>query len=69
MTTLGFGAYMQEVRDLMSYAWQTANNDADRATNLAVAKVSGDAAEANAKASRSSGLWTALGTVVAASFG
>ena len=69
MTTLGFGAYMQEVRDLMSYAWQTANNDADRATNLAVAKVSGDAAAANAKASRSSGLWTALGTVVAASFG
>ena len=69
MTTLGFGAYMQEVRDLMSYAWQTANNDADRATNLAVAKVSGDAATANAKASRSSGLWTALGTVVAASFG
>ena len=69
MTTLGFGAYMQEVRDLMSYAWQTANNDADRATNLAIAKVSGDAAAANAKASRSSGLWTALGTVVAASFG
>jgi len=69
MTTLGFGAYMQEVRDLMSYAWQTANNDADRATNLAVAKVSGDAVSASAKASRSSGLWTALGTVVAASFG
>ena len=69
MTTLGFGAYMQEVRDLMSYAWQTANNDADRATNLAVAKVSGDAAAASAKASKSSGLWTALGTVVAASFG
>ena len=68
MTTLGFGAYMQEVRDLMSYAWQTANNDADRATNLAVAKVAGDAALANSKASKSSGLWTALGTVVAASF-
>ena len=64
MTTLGFGAYMQEVRDLMSYSWQTANNDADRATNLAIAKVAGDANMANAKAKKYSGLWTALGAVV-----
>jgi len=64
MTTLGFGAYMQEVRDLMSYSWQTANNDADRATNLAIAKVAGDASLANAKAKKYSGLWTALGAVV-----
>ena len=64
MTTLGFGAYMQEVRDLMNYSWQTANNDADRATNLAIAKVAGDANMANAKAKKYSGLWTALGAVV-----
>jgi len=64
MTTLGFGAYMQEVRDLMSYSWQTANNDADRATNLAIAKVAGDANLANAKAKKYSGIWTAIGAVV-----
>ena len=59
---------MQEVRDLMSYAWQTANNDADRATNLAVAKVTSDAAMADAKAKKFSGLWTALGAVTTGFF-
>lgn len=65
MSALGFGAYMQEVRDLMSYAWQTANNDADRATSLAEAKLEKEATEAQAKAAKSKGLWGALGTVAA----
>lgn len=43
MTQLGFNAYMQEARDIMSYSWQSANNDADRATSLAQAKINADA--------------------------
>ena len=39
MTAKGFDAYMMEVRDLMDYAWKTANNDADRAVKLSVAKL------------------------------
>ena len=65
MSALGFGAYMQEVRDLMSYAWQTANNDADRATSLAEAKLEKEATEAAAKAAKSKGLFGALGAVAA----
>ena len=66
MSSLGFSAYMQEVRDLMSFAWQTANNDADRATTLATANLAKEASEANAKANKSAGLWGALGSVAAA---
>jgi len=63
MTAKGFDAYMMEVRDLMDYAWKTANNDADRAVKLSVAKLETEAAAANAKATKSSGLWSALGAV------
>jgi len=65
MSALGFSAYMQEVRDLMSYAWQTNNNDADRATRLAEAKLEREAAEYAAKATKSAGLWSSLGSVAA----
>jgi len=50
----------------MSFAWQTANNDADRATTLATANLAREASEANAKANKSAGLWGALGSVAAA---
>jgi len=63
MTAKGFDAYMMEVRDLMDYAWKTANNDADRAVKLSVAKLTSEAAAATAKANKSSGLWSALGAV------
>ena len=66
MSSIGFSAYMQEVRDLMSFAWQTSNNDADRATTLATASLSKEAAEAAAKANKSAGLWGAIGSVAAA---
>ena len=66
MSSIGFSAYMQEVRDLMSFAWQTSNNDADRATTLATASLSKEANEAMAKANKSAGLWGALGSVAAA---
>lgn len=66
MSSLAYNAMMQETRDLMSYAWQTANNDADRATQLAIAKIQSDDARASAKASQSNSMWGALGSVAAA---
>ena len=63
MTAKGFDAYMMEVRDLMDYAWKTANNDADRAVTLSVAKLETEAKAAQARATKSSGLWSALGAV------
>jgi len=66
MSVLAYNAMKQETRDLMSYAWQTANNDADRATQLAIAKIQSDDARAAAKASRTNSLWGALGSVAAA---
>ena len=68
MTALGFGAYMQEVRDLMSFSWQTANNDAERATTLTIAKLTTEAAEYDARARKSAGLWGAIGSIGAALF-
>ena len=65
MSALGFGAYMQEARDLMSYAWQTSNNDADRYIKLAVAKLETEAEAYKSKMSRSSGLWTSIGSIAA----
>ena len=45
MTQLAFNATMQEKRDLMSYAWQSANSDADRATQLAIGQIDADTAQ------------------------
>jgi hypothetical protein len=61
MTALAFSAMMQETRDMMSYAWQAANNDADRATNLAIAQMQSDDAKQAASASKSAGFWGAMG--------
>lgn len=70
MTGLAFNAVMQESRDIMSYAFQTADNDATRATNIAIAKYASDSdaaqSAADAKASKSAGLWGALGSVASA---
>ena len=70
MTGLAFNAVMQESRDIMSYAFQTADNDATRATNIAIAKYTADAAAAqsaaDAAASKSAGMWSAVGDVAAA---
>lgn len=70
MTGLAFNATMQEARDIMSYAFQTADNDATRATNIAIAKYAADSeaaqSAADAKASKSAGLWGAIGSVGAA---
>lgn len=76
MTALGYNAIIQQYRDQMSFAWQTANNDADRATSIATSKIAADAtkyasdaaaaAKANAAAAdKSSSFWSTVGTVVA----
>ena len=65
MTANAFNAVMQETRDLMSYAFQSADNDATRATNLAIAQIASDDAAAAAAANRKSGLWGALGNLAA----
>lgn len=70
MTANAFAAMMQESRDIMSYAFQSADNDATRATNLAIAQYESDArasiAATEAAASKTSGLWGAIGNVAAA---
>ena len=68
MTNLAFNALMQETRDLMSFAWQTANNDADRATQLALGKMSSNDAATQASAQKTAGLWGAIGSFAAALF-
>ena len=72
-TALGYNSAIQQYRDMMSYAWKTGDNDAQRATSLAIAqiqadvtryaadKASQDAANA-ASSNKSSAMWTALGT-------
>jgi hypothetical protein len=72
LTATAYNNLLQQERDVMSYAFQTANNNADRATQLAVANISADAsitaAEMSASGDRSSGLAGAAGTVLAAMF-
>jgi hypothetical protein len=61
---------IQEVRDMMSYAWQTENNNADRAGTMAVATLQAAEAraakEVEAGATKSSGFWGSVGTFAAA---
>jgi hypothetical protein len=70
LTSLGFSAMIQEVRDMMSYAWQTENNNADRAGTMAVATLQAAEAraakEVEAGATKSSGFWGSVGTFAAA---
>ena len=77
MTALAYNSIIQQYRDRISYAWQTANNDADRATSIATSKISADAskyasdatiAAANTKAAsdKSSSFWNSVGTFAAA---
>lgn len=70
LTSLGFSAMIQEVRDMMSYAWQTENNNADRAGTMAVATLQAAEARASAEltagATKSSGFWGSVGAFAAA---
>ena len=66
MTSLAFNGLLQESRDLMSFAWQTEDSNATRATQLAIAKITSDDAKAAAAASKKSSLWGAIGNFAAA---
>jgi hypothetical protein len=66
MTSLAFNGMLQESRDLMSFSWQTENNNADRATQLAIAKITSNDAKASAAATKKSSLWGAIGNFASA---
>ena len=72
LTATAYNNLLQKERDIMSYAFQTANDNADRATQLAVANITADAAittaEMSASGDKASGLAGAAGTVLAAMF-
>jgi len=65
MTSLAFNGLLQESRDLMSFSWQTENNNADRATQLAIAKIVSEDAKAAAAAGKTASLWGAIGSFAA----
>jgi|11_taG_2_1085331.scaffolds.fasta_scaffold00061_35 hypothetical protein len=80
MTLNAYNATIQTYRDLMSFANTTANNDADRATSIMVAKIQSDAAKygadkaaqaaaSSAAAEKTSGFWNAVGSWAGSAFG
>jgi len=54
----------QRERDLMSYSIQTANNNADRATTIAVQQLANEASTSTASASKSAAFASAAGSVI-----
>ena len=66
LTGLAFNAMMQETRDVMSYAWSTANSDADRAVKIAIAQLQSEDAKAAANATSNAGMWGAIGSFLGA---
>ena len=74
-TALGYETAIQQYRDLMSYAWKTDDNDAQRGVSLAIAKLQADtakyatdkqaaAAAAETASSKSNAFWGAVGSFV-----
>jgi hypothetical protein len=79
LTATAYNTLIQKERDVMSYVFQTANNNADRATELAKQNIAADAtitaaemqlsaAQAEAGGTKSAGLAGAAGTVLASMF-
>jgi hypothetical protein len=60
-----YEAQKQAERDAMSYAFQTANNNADRATEIALQTMRNEASATASAASKSAALATAAGAIVA----
>jgi len=56
----------QRERDLMSFAFQLENNNADRATTIAVQELANEASKESAAASKSGSFARAIGSVVGA---
>ena len=65
MTTVAYEASKQADRDTMSYAFQTANNNADRATEIALQTMRNESAATTSAASKSAALATAAGAIIA----
>ena len=79
MTLNAYNATIQTYRDLMSFANNTANNDADRATSIITTKIGADAAmygadqaaqsaASEASSAKTTGFWSAVGSWAANAF-
>ena len=80
MTMNAYNATIQTYRDMMSYANTNANNDADRAMQIAIAKIGADAskygadkaaqaAASDAASAKTSGFWSAMGAWAGSAWG
>ena len=80
MTMNAYNATIQTYRDMMSYANTNANNDADRAMQIAIAKIGADAskygadkaaqaAASDAASAKTSGFWGAMGAWAGSAWG
>ena len=66
LTTTAYNNLLQKERDLISYAVSTANSNADRNTQLVIAKLQSEDAKNAANATKSAGWSSALGSLFAA---
>ena len=64
LTAANVDQIWQRERDIMSYSIQTANNNADRATNIALQKLKNEASADSASASKSASFASAAGSIV-----
>ncbi len=69
MSMAAYNAQVQKERDQASFAFQTANNNADRATTLAVETMRQESSADQAAASKSAAFAGAVGSIVAAVVG
>jgi len=69
LTETNMGQIWQRERDIMSFAFQTANNNADRATSIAVQNLQNEATKDQAAATKSASFAKAAGTIIGAIVG
>ena len=69
LTETNMGQIWQRERDIMSFAFQTANNNADRATSIAVQNLQNEATKDEAAAAKSASFARAAGTIIGAIVG
>ena len=63
LTLAAYNNLMQKERDLYSFAFTAGENELNRANELALAKLGAKAAEKEASASRTAGMWSAIGSL------
>ena len=69
LTQLNMEQIWQRERDIMSFAFQTANNNADRATSIAIQNLQNEATADEAAATKSASFAKAAGTIIGAIVG